>query len=310
MTTKTKDRPRRPVIYDMGQSNQCVYASAGIIKPTLCINAFDCLSCPMDKKMQRERPVAAQSFLPGRIGQDWGTLKSQLMKRPASQRWCRHMLSGLVDYKICPHSYNCARCPYDQMVQDGGLAQPTSLTTYKYVAGVAMGVDHYFHSGHAWARVEYSGRVRLGLDDFSLRLLGHVDGLDLPGLGATVHQGENALALSRETHRADVLSPVDGIVVARNPKVLKRPELANDSPYEAGWLMVIQPTKLKTNLGGMYFGENSLHWMEDEVNRLVSMVTQETGQHLAATGGRLIDDVYGQIPDLGWDRLVHEFLRT
>jgi hypothetical protein len=40
------------------------------------------------------------------------------------------------------------------------------------------------------------------------------------------------------------------------------------------------------------------------------MVTHETGEHMLSTGGRMIDDVFGEIPELGWDRLVHEFLRT
>ena len=31
---------------------------------------------------------------------------------------CRHMVNGLVDYKICAHNYNCLRCSFDQMVAD------------------------------------------------------------------------------------------------------------------------------------------------------------------------------------------------
>lgn len=32
---------------------------------------------------------------------------------------CRHMLNGLVDYKMCVHNYNCIKCPFDQMIADG-----------------------------------------------------------------------------------------------------------------------------------------------------------------------------------------------
>ena len=31
---------------------------------------------------------------------------------------CRHMVDGLVDYKMCAHNYNCRRCSFDQMVDD------------------------------------------------------------------------------------------------------------------------------------------------------------------------------------------------
>ena len=33
-------------------------------------------------------------------------------------------------------------------------------------------------------------------------------------------------------------------------------------------------------------------------------------ENLAATGGEPIGDVYGNFPELGWDVLVNEFLRT
>ena len=42
---------------------------------------------------------------------------------------CRHMVNGLVDYKMCAHNYNCLRCSFDQMVADAIVtrfdAQPT-----------------------------------------------------------------------------------------------------------------------------------------------------------------------------------------
>lgn len=309
MTTKTKDRPRRPVVHDLGGEKQCIYALAGIIRPTLCINAFDCLTCPRDKKIQRDKAMGVLTDAQGQPSQGWRDPKTRFTKK-AGQKWCRHMLSGLVDYKICVYNYDCARCPYDQMIEDTELAHPSRGTTCDYVAGVALGRNHYYHDGHAWARVEYGGQVRLGLDDFSLRLLGHLDGLVLPTLGNTVQQGEKALSLHRDEHLASVLSPVTGIIVARNPGVVREPDLPHESPYEDGWLLVIQPTRLKDNLRRLHFGQNAETWMEGEVDRLVSLVTRETGQQLAATGGRLIDDVCGEIPELGWDRLVHEFLRT
>jgi hypothetical protein len=42
---------------------------------------------------------------------------------------CRHMVNGLVDYKMCAHNYSCLRCSFDQMVADEivtrSIAQPT-----------------------------------------------------------------------------------------------------------------------------------------------------------------------------------------
>jgi glycine cleavage system H lipoate-binding protein len=308
-SSKKTAKSRRPVVYDMGAEKQCIYAQAGIVRPTLCLNAFDCLTCPLDKKIQQDKARGTLTDEQGRPSQGWRDPQTRI-NTMAGQKWCRHMLSGLVDYKICPYNYDCARCPYDQMIADTEPAHPTSVTSYAYAAGVALGRNHYYHDGHAWARVEYGGQVRLGLDDFCLRLLGCPDGLDLPSIGHTVQQGEKALSLHRKDHLASFLSPVSGIIVARNPGVLREPDRAHESPYDVGWLLVIQPTKLKDNLRRLHFGDEAAAWMETEVSRLVEMVTHETGEHMLSTGGRMIDDVFGEIPELGWDRLVHEFLRT
>ena len=43
---KTK-KTGRPVIFGLAD-NQCVWSRAGVVKPMLCINSFDCLGCSFD----------------------------------------------------------------------------------------------------------------------------------------------------------------------------------------------------------------------------------------------------------------------
>ena len=43
----------RPIIYDM-TSRQCIWAKAGVVGPMLCVNAFDCMTCPVDSKIQKD----------------------------------------------------------------------------------------------------------------------------------------------------------------------------------------------------------------------------------------------------------------
>jgi hypothetical protein len=59
----------------------------------------------------------------------------------------------------------------------------------------------------------------------------------------------------------------------------------------------------------MLFGQCNLAWTESETNRLMGMLQTAAGVTLPS-GGTLIDDVYGNYPQLGWKRLVHEFLHT
>jgi len=301
MKNQTAKRASRPMVYGKADDH-CVWSRAGVIKSMKCINAFDCLGCSLDRKVQAsfESKVAPQGA---------EALRTPRMRMLGSQLKCRHMLSGRVGYKLCAHNYNCVKCPYDQMIDDVGIMPGYKPPICEQVSGFAVAEDHYFHYGHTWARVEYGGRVRVGLDDFALRLLGPQDEIDLPKLGAKAGQGEHMAVLKRDSNEAETLSPVDGHVVAVNHKLKRNAPTANDSPYYEGWFMVVQPADLRKNLKNLFYGTESLAWVDDEATRLNTLLSEETGYSMAATGGEAVRDIYGAVPNVGWDRLVNSFLR-
>jgi glycine cleavage system H lipoate-binding protein len=178
------------------------------------------------------------------------------------------------------------------------------------VSGFALAANYYYHVGHAWARVEYGGRVRVGLDDFASRLFGPSDRFDLPKLGCVLRQGEPGFGLVRGSLQAGCLCPVEGVVVAVNPGASGENGPLPLEPYDEALLMVIEPVKLLGGLKNLFFEEESRAWLDDEVSSLTAMVSAETGMQLAATGGRALPDIFGRMPELGWDRLKKAFLRT
>jgi glycine cleavage system H lipoate-binding protein len=292
----------RPAVFGLA-NDQCVWGLAGVVKPMKCMNAFDCLGCAFDQKVQadfkdRERAAA-------RTGGGAGIPRQQLLM---NQRKCRHMLSGRVTYKLCGHGYNCVKCPYDQMLEDTAVLPRLNAPACDQAAGFDVAREYYYHHGHTWARVEYGGRVRIGVDDFTARLLGPQEAIDMPGLGDTIEQGRPQATLVRKGNKAEPMSPVDGKVLAVNPKVGAKADTANADPYGDGWLMVIQPTNLRKNLKNLLFGTESLAWMDDESARLGSMLNEESGYQLAATGGEVVRDIFGSVPNAKWNRLVEAFL--
>ena len=40
-----------------------------------------------------------------------------------NQGKCLHMLSGIISYGLCTYRYNCAKCSFDQMIEDTGYLQ-------------------------------------------------------------------------------------------------------------------------------------------------------------------------------------------
>jgi cob(I)alamin adenosyltransferase len=122
-----------------------------------------------------------------------------------------------------------------------------------------------------------------------------------------IEAGAHDLVILDEINLA--LAPLSGVVEAVNSKVLARPDLVHDDPYGEGWLMVVNPTNLKPDLDNLLFDQDNAAWIEDESHKLLAMLEPSVGATLQSDG-TIVDDVYGHCPQLGWTRLVKEFLRS
>ncbi|MBW2491203.1 MAG: glycine cleavage system protein H [Deltaproteobacteria bacterium] len=282
---------------------ECIWMKAGVVNFRLCDNAYDCNSCLFDKGMRK----ALSSR--GKEGEKGISLANLLKneKRDGSSP-CRHALTGrTVASKICPFNYECYHCPYDQWLDDYDQMEYKPALSHTLASGFKLAQGYYYHPGHAWVRFEHGGRIRVGFDDFLVKLFGPLDALELPRLGASLEQDQIGWKFSRNSKKAFVRSPVSGAVLTVNYRTQDHPDIAHKDPYNEGWLFILEPDKPKKNLKELYFGSNSVEWMEEESKKLLELIGPEY-KRLAAIGGEPIDDVYGSIPELGWNLLVETFL--
>jgi len=307
---KPKDHGRAKTNRVIGfqvQENECLWMKAGVIEFRLCDNAYDCYHCPFDKGMRKTMGLEGAQRSKGK---EAGWVQYLRERYNGPNRPCRHALSGRVTAaKICPLNYECYHCPYDQILDEMDFAEPIGALSYELVSGIKMAQGFYYHRGHGWARFEHGGRVRVGFDDFLAKLFGSAGSLDLPPVGASLAQNEVGCAFTREGNEAAVLSPVTGTVLAVNHKAQEDPQIPNHDPYQMGWLFIVEPRLPKRNLKGLYFDEEAARWMEQENQTLMSLMGPEYDR-LVATGGEVVNDIYGHFPNLGWQRLVGTFLHT
>lgn len=292
-------KKRGPQVFSLTE-NQCIWMKAGVINFKLCENAYDCLSCAFDKAMVRALEKKES-------GSDWG---QAMRTRETRQRECRHMLTGRVQYHFCSNSYRCNVCEFDQYLEERDLTAAGGTVHAGPVSGFQVADSYYYHRGHSWARVEHGGFVRVGMDDFSLKLVGCPTEVELPKIGAQVEQTGVAWRIHKGEKEARVLSPMKGVVVAVNQKVARTPEIAKKDPYGLGWLMVLEPMELKSNLRNLLFEQEAAAWVKAEAARLDATVMAAYGMSLAATGGEIVDDIMANLPNLEWDHVIHEFLLT
>ncbi|MGB5984882.1 MAG: glycine cleavage system protein H [Desulfobacterales bacterium] len=287
--------------------NECIWMKAGVVNFRKCDNAYDCSSCPFDKGMRRAMGIEAEC----RSEQAAPQWVSYLMKKyHGANRPCRHALSGRIEApKICTHNYECWHCAFDQMLDDVDLMRETMPPDYVLASGFRLAKGCYYHMGHTWARFEHGGRVRIGFDDFMVRLFGAAGRLSLPPLGGRLIQSQVGWTFGRNGHEAAVLSPVTGRVLAVNPRAQAHPEITHEDPYQQGWQIIMEPDMPKRNLKGLYFGSDSFRWMEGESRRLMALLGDEY-QDLAATGAEALGDLFGAFAELDWNVLVSTFLGT
>jgi len=175
----------------------------------------------------------------------------------------------------------------------------------------------FFYRGHTWANLLFSGQVKVGVDDFLQRLLGHVDAVTLPPLGVEVKQGQPLVAIRQGGRTAMLPAPVDGVVCAVNNEVEKAPGLLKRDPYTRGWLVALRPTNLAANFSRLTVGESALAWLRGELTRLqeflyVTLTIKRDALvgATAADGGLLADGLLEHLDDATWTDFQSRFLGT
>ena len=280
-------------------ANPCLWMQVGVANFKNCNNFYDCTTCKYDQGMMKRVNDGKQT--------SW---QDAMRKRPGLERVCRHSLTGRINSRLCAYDYQCATCDFDQYFEDVWLLKGKSVPfNMQQIKGFEVPLDYYFHNGHTWARIESGGYIRIGLDDFALKLLGKADAFDLPLMGKELDQGAVGWGLKRKENLADVLSPVGGVIVEVNSRVRETPEMANREPYGDGWLFMVRTPDIKATMNNLMTDTKSLTWMNTEVGNLENMIEDVAGP-LAADGGQLADDIYGNLPQLGWSNLTSRFLKT
>ncbi len=295
-------------------TDPCIWMQAGVVYRRICQSDYQCTSCRFDRALRRaceknNRLKEHGKILKGKQGKIvfW---KDKLNEWPQQQRPCLQHMKGRIEFKAFNREYRCENCEFDQYFNDQytvhAVVRPVDFLD---IDGFKIPQGFYLHRGHAWMKVEEGSEVRMGVDDFALRLLGPLDHIEAPLVGKTLKQDRADIMMRRGRHKAKILSPISGVVTAINPKLRERGDLSNQDPYSDGWVLRAHSKNLRQDLKNLMIGRETEDFYSKEVDRLYSVIEEEAGP-LAADGGQLGHDIYGSIPQVGWERLVKRFLHT
>ncbi len=92
---------------------------------------------------------------------------------------------------------------------------------------------------HEWTRLD-GNRAIVGITDFAQEELGDVVFVELPKVGTAVEAAGTFGVVESVKAVSDLYVPLSGTIVEVNTQLEDLPELVNQSPYDEGWMIVIE----------------------------------------------------------------------
>jgi len=102
--------------------------------------------------------------------------------------------------------------------------------------------DLSYTKEHEWLSLDDDGNVKVGITDHAQDALSDVVFVELPEIGSSFSKGDSMAVAESVKAASDIYAPVSGKVVSVNTKLEESPELINESPYDFGWMVTIEPT--------------------------------------------------------------------
>ena len=217
-------------------------------------------------------------------------------------------------------AYPSKMIPVDRMSSSEGLCNTCNYeecALYSEVSGAGKGMenvrgfhlksDYYYHPKHLWVAPSSGeeGEARIGIDDFSAKLIGRIDRISAPAAGVPVKENGVCFLLHSGQRTVRMVSPANGVVKAVNPRVAADPSIINDDPYSEGWLFSMRPKG--DAVSGLYHESVARKWFESEVERLQRVFSTDLGI-TATDGGEALTDISIRLNDAQWGKIVSQFL--
>ncbi len=309
--TRSAEKTLRP--FHPFKPQSCVWSQGRLDMNKLCDKSHRCDECPLDSALkdaaEKNRTARRQGKIPltpnGRIAYT----RERLKMLPDGERPCLLYANGLIDYKLCCSNYECVFCEFDryftEQYQVHAVVRPLDIMN---IRGFRLPQGYYYHLGHTWVRIEEKAEVCVGIDDFALRLIGSIDGFELPFVGHEIQQGQDVFHVYRRNQKMALQMPVSGIVSAINLAAKEKSALVIDDPYASGWLFKVQTSNLRQDLKNLTIGSESVDWLNREIDRLnheVASIGEPPSN--GATGN---NEVPGPPWPIDWERLGRLFLHT
>ena len=114
----------------------------------------------------------------------------------------------------------------------------------------------YDVDNHIWFKEQGDGNVKLGMTVVATAMSGKLVAYTPKRVGRTIKAGKSCGTLESGKWVGPARSAAGGEVIAVNDDLVKNPSIANDDPYEAGWLAILKPDDWESVVGTLVIGSD------------------------------------------------------
>ncbi len=176
---------------------------------------------------------------------------------------------------------------------------------------------YFVSKGHTWAELTFSGEARIGIDDFIQKIIGTIDRIEIAPLGSEIKKGDLLMKIFHGNRMLSVSSPLSGKVLTVNDSLLDSPNRLHQNPYLAGWIAVVAPKNISSELRSLAIAEGAAKWLLKEVGRFRDFIKAQSQIGVPAPagatmldGGTMLNGVLEQFNENTWNAFQNEFLKV
>jgi len=99
----------------------------------------------------------------------------------------------------------------------------------------------YDVDNHIWFRETGDGNVKLGMTTIATAMAGELVAFTPKKVGRSVKQGRSCATVESGKWVGPAKSAASGEVIEVNDELVGQPSIANDDPYDRGWMVILKP---------------------------------------------------------------------
>lgn len=165
----------------------------------------------------------------------------------------------------------------------------------------------FISEGHCWLNIQQDGSAKIGMDDFSKKIIGAVEVVDFPTVGTQIKAGSPLFIVRQGDRKASFKAPISGIVTKVNNEIKDELDLLDFTTYKTHWFVQVDSNNLDEELQTLRIGNTAVQFYQQEIDLL-----KNWSKDLISKYGSMKSDSefvdFNNIDDRTFDEMVYKFI--